>query len=627
MFEREIYIAQSLKHEHIVHVDNHGVTNIEDLRDSIYISPHMSPPDLDYLSRIQDWNDLPFLVYPYIPDGSLSDFIINNPPWQKWSLLQTGELILQAASALHYMHTRSQPLVHWDVKPANFLVQNEGKPTRMAHLYLCDFGISRAQKEKTEETSTVFGTYNYMAPEQFNRKVRCESDQYTLAMMACYLLTSEYPLSANGRTNDLVWADIHQNDVPKRPSFLNSQRVQPGRIDDIIMQALRKAPEERFPTIWTFAKALYDAIRQQESASYAVTLEVETPAVTPSPNFAPMPLHPPIDTSEYQTKVDVQPLIVPQPVVVQNAWDALPFASMKKLFEYDVLDTPQTLCWSRQEDTLGCFFLEQTPLLLYQDGKVGPIADVRTGHVACWAAFEDMLAISSQQKKRSGDESIITITNMHDSSILPLPSLTPAINGLDWSVDGRLALWPEGKKSLLIYMLPQHALTQHAPKPQILSTENMVCGGVGVLRWSPDGVLLAAGGMDGTIMFWQKETNIVYWRNSDFKMPIYNLAWSHNGNFLAVAYKDRKVVIVDVQQKRVKTFWKNLPLVPRRLSFSIDDFLTISSTKDYLLLGNVNEPLPSIKQHGRLLATWSPSGQKLATIDTSNVKKVVVWQR
>ena len=629
MFEREIDIAQHLEHDYILRAIDKGTTTLTDMRASLLITPTMPLPDFDYHSRLQDRNNLPFIVYPYISDGSLSDLVYSDPPWQKWSLLQTGELILQAASALHFMHTRNQPLVHWDVKPANFLIQREDRPTRIAHLFLCDFGISRAQKGKADETSNIYGTPNYMAPEQFDGKVRCESDQYTLAMMACYLLTSEYPLYHEASLTMTEWAYIHRNIVPRAPSSINPQRVQSIHIDEIILKALRKDPEERFATIWLFAKTLYDAVERQNSASHAATLEIQMPTLAPGPRLAPMPLHPPIDTSEYQLKADGRPIVQQPPAIHKNVWSALPYTSFKKLRVYTLPTMPYMVQWSRQGDKLVCLFLEHTPCILSQDGTQQLVPMVKSGQVACWAPQGNILAISSQHQSGGIEESTISIVDTRVStSSLPTISLSQSvIHGLDWSVNGQLALWAEGKKYIQLYSLPQKSLTaSHVPSSRNLSTEDTTCNSIGVLRWSPDGSFLAAGGVNGTILCWQKETYEIYWQNSDTPYQVYSLTWSPDGKFLAIAFKDRRVILVDIYHKCIKTEWKNLPLIPLALSFSSDNILSISSTKKYLLLGSIHDTAPTIKQHGQLLAAWCPTRSELATLDPEQDTKLVIWQ-
>ena len=145
-FWREIEIARSLQHPYIL-------------------------PIIDYGEFIYENRPRPFLVSPYISEGSLADLTATAPPWEHWSLQQTSDIILQAAESLWYLHTRSPLIVHEDVKPGNFLVRSVRTTRRIAHLYLCDFGISRWQHSSSMMASEVLGTFVYMAPEQIAKNL------------------------------------------------------------------------------------------------------------------------------------------------------------------------------------------------------------------------------------------------------------------------------------------------------------------------------------------------------------------------------------------------------------------------------------------------------------------------
>lgn len=171
MFEKEIAIAQKLKHPCILHLIEHNNG----------VLPHHRQP-------------VPFMVYPYMPHGSLSDFLKDQPSWWKtWPPLQIAHILLQAGSALMHMHQQSPPIVHQDVKTDNFLIQRERGSPRIERVFLCDFGIAHTLDPEREK-GTPQGTPSHMAPEQFKGEVTCQSDQYVLAFIASYLFTGECPL-------------------------------------------------------------------------------------------------------------------------------------------------------------------------------------------------------------------------------------------------------------------------------------------------------------------------------------------------------------------------------------------------------------------------------------------------
>jgi serine/threonine protein kinase len=81
------------------------------------------------------------LVMEYLPGGSLHDFLhsralLNGPT--KFSLAYS------AALAVNYLHTRTSPLLHRDIKSHNFLVKNG------CELVLIDFGLSKTKEAITK---------------------------------------------------------------------------------------------------------------------------------------------------------------------------------------------------------------------------------------------------------------------------------------------------------------------------------------------------------------------------------------------------------------------------------------------------------------------------------------------
>lgn len=87
---------------------------------------------------------------------------------------------------LQYLHTRTPPVIHRDIKPQNIVLRDDGT------VCLIDFGISRAFKEE-EETDTVFcGTKDYAAPEQYGyMQTGVYSDIYSLGAVLTWMLTEK----------------------------------------------------------------------------------------------------------------------------------------------------------------------------------------------------------------------------------------------------------------------------------------------------------------------------------------------------------------------------------------------------------------------------------------------------
>jgi hypothetical protein len=90
------------------------------------------------------------------------------------------------AEALHYLHFRSPPVIHRDIKPGNVMRRADGR------YVLVDFGAVRAKLEP-KGGSTVVGTFGFMAPEQFQGRAMPQSDVYSVGATMLALITGVDP--------------------------------------------------------------------------------------------------------------------------------------------------------------------------------------------------------------------------------------------------------------------------------------------------------------------------------------------------------------------------------------------------------------------------------------------------
>jgi hypothetical protein len=95
-------------------------------------------------------------------------------------------LLQDASEVLDYLHGRSPPVIHRDLKPGNVLRRPDGS------FAFVDFGAVR-DKLRPEGGSTIVGTFGYMAPEQFQGRALPGSDVYAIAATALTLLTGRDP--------------------------------------------------------------------------------------------------------------------------------------------------------------------------------------------------------------------------------------------------------------------------------------------------------------------------------------------------------------------------------------------------------------------------------------------------
>jgi eukaryotic-like serine/threonine-protein kinase len=246
-----VYLAEHL-HDHThaaVKVLHFPLTSSDDFRSFLKEArtvrlrhPHIVPI-LDFdLSR----DDLPYLVMAYAEGGTLRE---RYPKGSKLSNETIDTYVQQLASALQYAHDHR--VIHRDVKPENMLVCNDGT------IQLSDFGIARISEHTNLLTQhQVAGTPAYAAPEQSLGKPCPASDQYALAVVVYEWLTGRRPFEGSPLAVTLQ----HRRDAP--PTL---RSICPGvslQVEQVILKALAKAPQDRFPTITHFAQALHSALQE-----------------------------------------------------------------------------------------------------------------------------------------------------------------------------------------------------------------------------------------------------------------------------------------------------------------------------------------------------------------------------
>ncbi|KAG8794012.1 hypothetical protein FRC16_010746 [Serendipita sp. 398] len=150
------------------------------------------PNIVPLLGYVYDMSDLPSPVSPWYKNGDASKYIRSSICEQVETRLQ---LLREVAAGLRYLHHQNPPIVHADLKPANILIDDDGRAR------LCDFGLARLAKEGGAAiTGTVLCTARYAPPELSRPRRKYEkvvqttgSDMYSLACVAYEFLYLKKP--------------------------------------------------------------------------------------------------------------------------------------------------------------------------------------------------------------------------------------------------------------------------------------------------------------------------------------------------------------------------------------------------------------------------------------------------
>jgi serine/threonine protein kinase len=183
---------------------------------------------------------IPFLVTTYAPNGSLRQ---RHPKGTLLALASVVSYVKQAATALQYAH--DQKLLHRDIKPENILLGRHNE------VLLSDFGMTlMTQSLHYPDAQGVVGSVSYMAPEQLQGKPCPASDQYTLGIVVYEWLSGDCPF--HGSLNEI--ADQHTS-TPPAPFREKVPLISP-EIEEVVLTALAKDPQNRFSSVMAFAQTL-----------------------------------------------------------------------------------------------------------------------------------------------------------------------------------------------------------------------------------------------------------------------------------------------------------------------------------------------------------------------------------
>ena len=205
----------------------------------------------------------PYLVMEYI-EGKPIDTYCDE---LQLSVNERLDLFRALCSAVHYVHQHL--MVHGDLKGGNVLVTSQGV------VKLLDFGIAKLLspspgREEPRATTFLALTPEYASPEQVRGEpITTASDIYSLGVLLYRLLSGALPYKATGSTTWALAKQICEHD-PQPPSVTADEattgygrfaKILRGDLDNVVLKALKKAPEERYPSADELAEDLRRYLR------------------------------------------------------------------------------------------------------------------------------------------------------------------------------------------------------------------------------------------------------------------------------------------------------------------------------------------------------------------------------
>jgi serine/threonine protein kinase len=208
-----------------------------ELRDRFYVEARsgiLNHPNIVTVYEFGDHEGMPYIAMQFVAGDSLEKILRSG---RKLTLLETLSITEQLCSGLGYAHQNG--VVHRDVKPANLIVQPDGK------VKIVDFGIARLADQATRLTKTdaVIGTFHYIAPERLKGEMSDgRSDIWSVGVMLYQMLSGELPF--NGEDVSTLYKVINE----PHPSIKALVPDIPEELIAIVDRSLAKNPDDRYGT-------------------------------------------------------------------------------------------------------------------------------------------------------------------------------------------------------------------------------------------------------------------------------------------------------------------------------------------------------------------------------------------
>lgn len=234
--------------------------------------------DHPYIAKLIDGgateDGRPFFVMEFVEGLSITEYCDR----ASLGVTQRLRLFMSVCDAVHHAHQNL--IVHRDLKPGNILVTRDGHPK------LLDFGIGKvldpwldAAADRTTLTGRAL-TPEYAAPEQMRGEaITTATDVHGLGVLLYELLTGRHPYAEGVTSREELGrallettptspssvvvrdqAKSHGGEVRTPSTIARLRGTVPGRLrrrlkgdlDNIVLQALRKEPERRYPSVEAF---------------------------------------------------------------------------------------------------------------------------------------------------------------------------------------------------------------------------------------------------------------------------------------------------------------------------------------------------------------------------------------
>lgn len=215
---------------------------VERFRQEAIALARLSHPNIATLHGLEQHGDQLLMIMEYVRGDTL-EAIVQRSGRVAWG--RACELCVDVLHALDHAH--DQGVVHRDIKPANIMLSARGAVKVM------DFGIARLMgRNRQTQFGHAVGTPMYMAPEQLRgHEVDGRTDLYAVAAVLFELVTGRMAFEADSDYS-LMMKQLNEPAPP--PSHFVPEV--PSALDEIVLKAMSKSPDDRYPNAMAFANRL-----------------------------------------------------------------------------------------------------------------------------------------------------------------------------------------------------------------------------------------------------------------------------------------------------------------------------------------------------------------------------------